>query len=120
MPSLVAALLDDLAAPHAREALRRALEPEEAPRPPNERTVFTAETLAAELGITPRAVRAAITRGDLAAIKRAGRWIIARQAVEAWARPTGAAAAARAPRRRAGRRSGRPMTDALAALDDGA
>jgi hypothetical protein len=119
MPSLVAALLDDLAAPHAREALRRALEPEEARRPPNERTVFTAETLAAELGITPRAVRAAITRGDLAAIKRAGRWIIAREAVEDWARPTAPTGAPRARRRRTAR-SSRPMADALAALDDAA
>jgi excisionase family DNA binding protein len=49
--------------------------------------VYTVTTLAQELALSPRAVRGAIERGELAAIKRGGRWIIAAQAVAAWAEP---------------------------------
>jgi len=120
LPPLVRALLDALAEhPDAREELRQALAPEQAPAAPGPRAVYTAATLAAELGITTRAVRAAIARGDLAATKRAGRWVIGREAVERWARPTAVAVAVapRARRRRTSSRTGRPMTDALATLD---
>lgn len=48
---------------------------------------FTTRTLAADLGITPRAVRAAIERGDLVAVKRAGRYFIAPDAVDAFLAP---------------------------------
>ncbi|MCP9490365.1 MAG: helix-turn-helix domain-containing protein [Solirubrobacteraceae bacterium MAG38_C4-C5] len=118
LPPLVRALLDALAEhPDARAELRRVLAFEDAPRAPEARSAYTAATLAAELGVTTRAVRAAIARGDLTATKRAGRWIIARHAVEAWASPD---AAPRARRRGPVRRSGRPMADALDALDDAA
>ena len=48
---------------------------------------YTVQTLAADLAISPRGVRAAIERGELEAAKRGGRWIIGADAVEAWARP---------------------------------
>lgn len=48
---------------------------------------YTVATLAQELALSQRAIRGAIERGELAAIKRGGRWIIAAQAVAAWAEP---------------------------------
>lgn len=48
---------------------------------------YTVATLAQALALSQRAIRGAIDRGELAAIKRGGRWIIAAQAVEAWAEP---------------------------------
>jgi excisionase family DNA binding protein len=48
---------------------------------------YTVTTLAQELGMSPRAIRGAIERRELAAVKRGGRWIIAAQAVAAWAEP---------------------------------
>lgn len=118
LPPLVRALLDDLAAhPGARDELRRTLALDEpAPDQPDARTAYTAATLAAELSVTTRAVRAAIARGDLHATKRGGRWIIARQAVEDWARPAAPLSTPRAAKHRRGVRSGRPMADALAAI----
>ena len=50
-------------------------------------TVYTPATLAAELNMTARAVRAAIDRGDLEA-RRSGRgWVITAEAVAAWGTP---------------------------------
>jgi excisionase family DNA binding protein len=72
---------------------------------------YTPTTLAAELGITARAVRAAIERGDLQA-RRSGRgYVIGAEAVAAWA-----SSSARA-RRRAAPRAPRTLRDALAGLD---
>jgi excisionase family DNA binding protein len=72
--------------------------------------VYTPATLAAELGVTPRAIRAAIERGDLQA-RRSGRgWVIGAAAVAAWAAPS----RPRAPRAAPARES-RTMRDALAA-----
>jgi hypothetical protein len=48
------------------------------------RAVYSPATLAAEVGCTPRAIRAAITRGDLHAAKRSGRWLIPSDAVSDW------------------------------------
>lgn len=48
---------------------------------------YTVATLAQELTLSPRAIRGAIERGELAAIKRGGRWIIAAQSVAAWVEP---------------------------------
>ncbi len=53
--------------------------------------------------VSPKVVRGAITRGELAAVKRGGRWIISAEAVRAWAQLDGASpavAAAAAPRTR--------------------
>lgn len=74
------------------------------------RSVYTPQTLAAELGVTPRAIRAAIDRGDLEA-RRSGRgYVIGADAVAAWARPATSA------RRSARRSSRRPLRGAMADL----
>lgn len=101
MTSLARALLAELAAdPEALAEVRRLLGPAVA--------VYTPQTLAAELGITARAVRAAIERGDLEA-RRSGRgYVIGAEAVAAWA-----SSPARG-RRRASVRASRTMRDALA------
>ena len=75
-----------------------------APAPP---VAYSPATLAAELGCTPRAIRAAIERGELAAVRRGRGYVIAAAAVEAWAS---------APARRGRRRTPaaqRTMRDAL-------
>jgi excisionase family DNA binding protein len=75
-------------------------------------SVYTPKTLAAELGITPRAVRAAIERGDLHA-RRSGRgYVIGAEAVAEWA-----SSPPRTRRPRVARES-RPLGDALAELAD--
>jgi len=50
---------------------------------------YTPATLAVELGVTSRTIRAAISRGELRAVKRAGKWLIPADAVSDW---TGAGA----------------------------
>jgi excisionase family DNA binding protein len=73
--------------------------------------VYSPATLAAELGCTARAIRAAIERGDLQA-RRSGRgYVIGAEAVAAWA-----SSSARA-RRRAAPRAPRTLRDALAGVD---
>jgi excisionase family DNA binding protein len=98
------ALLEELRGdPEVREELRLLLGTTPA--------VYTPRTLAAELDITPRAVRAAIERGDLKA-RRSGRgYVIAAEAVAAWARPPAGTRQRRAPR------APRPLPDALGNLD---
>jgi excisionase family DNA binding protein len=88
--------------------------------------VYTCTTLAADLGVTPRAIRAAISRGELRAVKRGGRWLIPAGAVSDWTTGTpirGQGMASQATRRSgATRRTGSTtptLTDALRALDDG-
>lgn len=46
---------------------------------------YTVHSLAAELGISPKAIRCAIARGELGAVKRGSRWIISADAVADWA-----------------------------------
>jgi excisionase family DNA binding protein len=94
-----------------RELAERVAQLEAAARP----SVYTPQTLAAQLGITPRAVRAAIERGDLKA-RRSGRgYVIGADAVAAWARP-----ATRRMRRRPARPSAErhPLRDAMAGIGD--
>lgn len=75
---LVPVLLAELRAdPAALEELRELL----AAGP----SVYTPATLAGVLGRTPRAIRAAIQRGELDAVKRGNGWVIAADAVERWA-----------------------------------
>ena len=52
--------------------------------PKTARVAYTVDALAKEVSVTPRAVRAAIGRGDLAAVKRGGRWLIAAESVNGW------------------------------------
>lgn len=76
---------------------------------------YTVAGLAQALGVTCRVVRNAITRGELPAVKRGGRWYVAADAVAAWTtaetllprrRPRSARSAAR-----------QPLRDTLARLD---
>jgi excisionase family DNA binding protein len=46
---------------------------------------YTVASLAAELGVSDKAVRCAIARHELRAVKRGSRWIISADAVSEWA-----------------------------------
>lgn len=80
---------------------------------------YTVATLAQALALSPRAIRGAIERGELAAIKRGGRWIITAQAVTAWAEPqhrrTAATSASPRPRNRTA--TGATLADVVQSLD---
>jgi excisionase family DNA binding protein len=111
--ALVAALIELLAASPAATA--QLVELLESQRPAQQQLAlpaYTVASLAAALGLSPRTVRGAITRGELAAVKRGGRWIISAEAVRAWAQHD--AAARRAPARRPGVRRDRPLASAIA------
>ncbi len=76
---------------------------------------YTVATLAAALELSEKTVRGAIARGELPAVKRGGRYLIARHAVEVWATPDVAAGRARrGSRSRSGDR--RPLSAAVLAL----
>ncbi|MGI8781831.1 MAG: helix-turn-helix domain-containing protein [Solirubrobacteraceae bacterium] len=83
MNPIVAAVLEALRDdPEAVEVLRDVLAvPEPQDAGPRWRTV---RTLAAELKVSEKVVRNAITRGDLQAVKRAGRWFISTEASDRW------------------------------------
>ena len=53
-------------------------------------SAYTVASLAAELGVSDKAIRCAITRHELRAIKRGSRWIISAEAVNEWATALGA------------------------------
>jgi hypothetical protein len=48
-------------------------------------SAYTVASLAAEIGVSAKAVRCAITRQELHAVKRGSRWIISADAVSEWA-----------------------------------
>lgn len=48
-------------------------------------SAYTVASLAAELGVSTKAVRCAIARHELQAVKRGSRWIISSDAVSEWA-----------------------------------
>ena len=48
-------------------------------------SAYTVASLAAELGVSAKAVRCAIARHELQAVKRGSRWIISADAVSEWA-----------------------------------
>ena len=48
---------------------------------------YTVASLAAELGVSPKTIRCAIARRELAAVKRGARWLISADAVHEWATP---------------------------------
>lgn len=74
---------------------------------------YTVDSLAQAVGVSAKAVRNAISRGELAAVKRGGRWIISAEAVERWSTPQHVARFVRASRRP---RQG-PLADALSRLE---
>lgn len=84
------------------------------------RAAYTVDTLAAELDVSARAVRAWIASGELAAVKRAGRWVIAAATVEAWASPDSPSAARPRAVRRRPSPTRSPLRDALNAMKDAA
>lgn len=49
------------------------------------RCAYTVASLAAELGVSDKAIRCAITRHELRGVKRGSRWIISADAVDEWA-----------------------------------
>lgn len=96
------AVLDELA--HRVAALLADQQPE--PQP----VAFTIATLAAELGVSPKTIRGAIHRGELAATRRGSRYLIATDAARAWATPSPAR-----PTRRGARAPARAGQGPLAA-----
>jgi excisionase family DNA binding protein len=82
-PPSAAELLSRIASdPEALALLRRLVDAD------TDRAVpaYTVATLAAALGVTERVVRNAIARGELRAVKRGARWLIATDAVDTWTR----------------------------------
>lgn len=113
--ALLSALLSD---PEALRRLGAALAEVAATETETQPAAYTVEGLAATMGVSPRVVRNAITRGELQAVKRGGRWLIAPDAVDAWthdAEPTPNVRIAR--RRGATERRRQPLHDALARLE---
>jgi excisionase family DNA binding protein len=51
------------------------------------RAAYTVASLAAELGISQKAIRCAIARHELVAVKRGARWLISADAVREWVTP---------------------------------
>lgn len=85
--ALAALLLDELD-DDALRALARRLAPHLSElEGPNQQAhiAYTVRSLAGELDVSPKAVRCAIRRGELRAVKRGSRWIIASDAVAEWA-----------------------------------
>jgi hypothetical protein len=57
--------------------------------PSAEPPAYTAESLAAAIGLSPKSIRNAIARGELEAVKRGGRWIVPAGAVDHGSRRRG-------------------------------
>ena len=103
LASLIVAALDDqnlaVLAHRLQPHLTRSAETEVAGR-----VAYTVPSLATELGVSRKAVRCAIARHELRAVKRGSRWIISSDAVQAWAtasdtlRRTSRAVSASAPK----------------------
>ncbi len=106
MSDLARALLDELAGDPVALARLRELVGERTADPDTRATpAYTPRTLAAALGRSERSIRAAIARGELAAVKRGRGWILSAEAVQAWATatPTPARPKASRPARRNGK-----------------
>ncbi len=116
--ALVAAIAAD---PDALGQLRELLRDDTDHQGQPTRAAFTVATLAADLYLSPKVVRAAIRRGELAAVKRGGRWVIASEAVAAWATPVAASARRRSTpsRLRAPAAAGPSLRSVFRELADG-
>lgn len=112
--ALAAALVEVLArSPAALARIRQLVAPEPVPA---DAPAYTVAALASAIGVSARAIRGAIGRGELAAVKRGGRWLIAADAVRAWtARDETRASGRSVPRRRG--EDKRVLADALGRLD---
>ena len=106
MSDLARALLDELAGdPVALARLRELVRMDADPM--MSAPAYTPKTLAVELGRSERSIRAAIARGELAAIKRGRGYVISADAVADWAHgearsTNGSVHAPRPQRRRSG------------------
>jgi excisionase family DNA binding protein len=101
--------------PDALARLRAVVLPDVAEPIAAEPVAYTIASLAADLGVSEKVVRGAITRGELPAQRRGRRYLIDPDAARAWARPD---AATRRRRTSASRGTGRPLRDALAQFDN--
>jgi len=81
LASLVFEALDD----HALAVLAQRLEPHIRRATTGGHIAYTVASLANDLGVSEKAIRCAITRKELAAVKRGSRWIISADAVQTWA-----------------------------------
>lgn len=78
---------------------------------------YTIASLAADLGVSAKTVRGAVHRGELPAVRRGSRYVIAADAAQAWIAASTDGPAPRRPRARAGQRRGRPLAEAFARID---
>ena len=103
--------------PLARDRLRSLLASEVDRQPADTASAYTVQSLAEELGRTPRSIRGAIERGELEAVKRGRGYVISAEAVSRWASaPTEAAPrTSRRPRSTKTQAAAGPMRRALAA-----
>lgn len=97
--------------PDALEALRELVAPvvDERPTP----AAYTVRSLAAELGRSERAIRGAIHRGELDAVRRGRGYLISAGAVERWAAATSTARTRPARHRPRAHNGPGPMARAL-------
>jgi excisionase family DNA binding protein len=83
---LLRALFAELEAdPVALERLRSLLGAQVDREPTASAPAYTVQSLAEELGRTPRSIRGAIERGELDAVKRGRGYVISAEAVSRWA-----------------------------------
>lgn len=99
--------LADLLAPRLAERL--------ADHDDTPRIGYTIASLAADLGASEKTIRGAIHRGELPAVRRGSRYLIAADAARAWI--TASTSGPRPPRARAGQRRGRPLAESFARID---
>ena len=79
--SIVAAIAED---PVALAELRAVIDTASSIVSGDTPLAYTVSTLAADLGVSTKTVRGAISRGELKAVKRGSRWFISAEAVRAW------------------------------------
>jgi hypothetical protein len=87
--ALVSLIVDGLSDHDLGVLARRLLPHLRQPRDLNEgHAAYTVASLAAELDVSPKAIRCAVARRELAAVKRGARWVISADAVREWATPS--------------------------------
>ena len=87
--ALVSAIVDGLSDRDLGELARRLLPHLPQPTKLNDRhAAYTVASLATELGVSQKTIRSAITRRELAAVKRGARWLISAESVREWATPS--------------------------------
>lgn len=72
------------------------------------RAAYTVASLAGEIGISQKAIRCAIARGELVAVKRGARWLISADGVREWVTPAESRAKRRSKRVAAAPRAAGP------------